>query len=458
MKRPVAWLILGAAVLEWCYIRIAQLGDLRQHAARFLVEFGVGFLVYLAMVRFVRRLPPGQPAQRWIVWAVLAAGVVFRLTLVGLRPTLSDDVYRYLWDGRIQQAGIDPYRYAPDAEALSRFRDKAWSRINHRDIPTIYPPLMQLAFRIGVQLSPAILAQKLVFLLCDLAVMAVLVWWLPRAGVSPPMSLLYAWHPLVIVEVAGSGHNDPLGVCWLVVGLALWGARRPLISTLAFVAAFLSKFTTALLWPFYALRHRRLLPVFLLALVFAWLWCRGSPHLIHGLGYASTAWEFNSSLYRLMLSWLGTPLPTRIVCAGMLLFVGMTAARRTDDLVQYTCWMLQAAMLLTPVLEPWYLLWLIPVLCVRFSWAWLGFSGLVMLSYTVLPRYVSDGVWRIPSWALWLEYGPLYAWLLVCAWRFVRRRQKSEDRGQRLYQPLLLIAEFCVLSSGIWLLSPVLIT
>ncbi|MBI3324801.1 MAG: hypothetical protein HYZ92_05925, partial [Candidatus Omnitrophica bacterium] len=407
--RVPGWLLTGFLGLEALYLCMAQLGDLRRHATLFLIEFGLGFLLYLGIVWRVRRLPPGQSVRRGVVWAVLAAGLVFRLTLVGLRPTLSDDVYRYLWDGRVQQAGIDPYRYAPDDEALRGLRDDAWSLINHREIPTIYPPLMQLAFRVGAALSPTILTQKIIFLLCDVAIMAVLAWWLPCVGVSSLMSLVYAWHPLVVVEVAGSGHNDPLGVLWLVIGLALWSARRPVAATTALAVAFLSKLFTALLWPFYALRHRRFLPVFLAAVVLAALWCRGSPHLGQGLGYSSRAWEFNSSLYRLMLPLLGTPLLTRSVCAGILLVVGIMAARRTDDLVQYTCWILQAAMLVTPVLEPWYLLWLIPLLCLRFSWAWLSFSGLVMFSYTVLVDYVSDGIWRIPSWTFWIEYLPLYA-------------------------------------------------
>ncbi|MBI3088167.1 MAG: hypothetical protein HYY91_04705 [Candidatus Omnitrophica bacterium] len=416
--RPLFPLLsIGFLLLEALFLLMVRLQDLRQHAAAFLVLFGAVFAVYLGLVWLVRRTAVSRP---WLLWGIVLGGVVFRLTLVGLTPTLSNDISRYLWDGRVQQAGVNPYRFAPDDPALAHLRTDDWQWINHKDIPTIYPPVMQLAFRMGVALAPTLLMQKLVFLLFDLAVVMFLVWQLPRWGVSPLMSLVYAWHPLVVVEVAGSGHNDPLGVWWMLVGLALWSSRRRLIGTAAFALAFLSKLTTALLWPFYWVRARRLLLVFLAAIALAGLWCWCSPYVTPGFRHYAGRWEFNSSVYALLQSALGVPLLARLVCGLLVLAAGVFMARKTDDPTRYTVVMIQAAILAAPVLEPWYLLWLIPLLCLRFSWMWLGFSGLVMLSYTVLIRYVSDGIWRIPAWVPWVEYGPLYAWLL---WRAGRRGQ-----------------------------------
>jgi len=423
MRHSYVWLCVGFLGLEAVYVRLAQLRDLRQHAAAFLGYFGVAFLIFLGVVWIVRRLlaRSTQP-HGWLLLGIMLAAVVFRLSLVQLTPTLSDDVYRYLWDGRVQQSGINPYRYAPDDEALASLRDERWHKINHKDIPTIYPPLMQLAFRVGVWLSPTILMQKIVFLVCDLGIIGLLIWWLPRWGASPLMSLIYAWHPLVVIEVAGSGHNDPLGVVWLLVGLGCWHVRRRVAGTLAFALAFLSKFTTALLWSFYWFRGRKLFLVFLAIVGLGGLSCLCSPYFTPGLGHYARHWEFNSLVYSLLLSVVGQPLVVRLLCGMVLLVAGIVLARRTDDLVHYTLRMIQLAIVLAPVLEPWYLLWLIPLLCLRPSWMWLVFSGLVMLSYTVLIRYVSEGVWQIPTWAKWVEYAPLYAWMIVRAWRGYRLR------------------------------------
>ena len=419
-------LVRGFLGLELVYLLLVRIGDWRQHTIPFLLAFGVAFGGYVTLVWAVRRWDAGggRPG-RWLLGGMVLGGLVFRATLAGVTPTLSDDIYRYVWDGRVQQAGVNPYRYAPQDAALAHLRTEEWRLINHPGIPTIYPPLMQLAFRFGAALSPTVLAQKLTFLACDIAVMLLLLCWLPRVGINPMMGLVYAWHPLVVVEVAGSGHNDPLGVLWMVAGLWLWTSRRRVMGTLAFALSFLSKLTTALLWPFYWVRARGLLGWFALAVLSAGLWCWCSPYFAPGFSHYASGWEFNSSLYAILQALLGHPLAARIACGLIVLVTGFVAARRTEDLIAYTRTMLQTAVLVAPVVEPWYLLWLLPLLCLRFSWVWLIFTGLAMLSYLVQVPYVSYGLWKIPTWVLWVEYLPVYGWLIVRTWRHEGRRHHS---------------------------------
>jgi hypothetical protein len=427
--RLSACVILCGLALQATYLRIAQLGDLRQHAEAFLAYFSLAFLVYLGLVWVVRRAAPRlmQP-PRWLLIGVTLGAVAFRLTLLGLSPTLSDDVYRYVWDGRVQQAGINPYRYAPDDPALRALRDESWGFINHKDIPTVYPPLMQLAFRLGAWMAPTVLMQKAVFLACDLAIVVLLVVLLPRWGASPFMSLIYAWHPLVVVEVAASGHNDPLGVLLLLLGLAFWHGRRRAMGTAVFALSFLSKFTTLLLWPFYAVRARKLLLVFLAVVLIGSLPCWGSPHFRPGLWHYARPWEFNSSLYHVLNAWLGNPFLVRLLGALAVIATGWIVAARHDDVTGYTLVVIQAAILVTPVLEPWYLLWLIPLLCLRPSWMWLVFSGLVAASYLALVRFAQEGIWAMPAWVRWVEYAPLYAVLLVKGLRKFHEGQRHHSR------------------------------
>jgi len=422
---------LGGLALELAYLRIAGLGDLRQYAETFLMYATTACCLYLGIVWLVvHRTPHIGPSGRWLLWSLIGAGLAFRLTLIGLTPTLSDDMYRYVWDGRVQAAGINPYHYAPADAALAWLRTPEWALINHKDIPTIYPPLMQAAFHAATWIAPTIFAQKLFFLACDVGIVLLLPAILPRWGVSPLMSLIYTWHPLVVIEVAGSGHNDPLGILWCLVGLWLWQGRSRVVATASFAMTFLAKFATVLLVPWYAIRARKLLLVFVGLILVGGLSCWGSPHFTPGLGHYSRQWEFNSSLYRVLLAVIGQPLVVRLISFGLLMGLGVWLATHREDLVTYTLTMLQAAILLTPVVEPWYLLWIVPLLCLRLSWMWLVFSGLVMLSYAVLPGYVRHGTWRIPGWVAWVEYGPLYAWLVWRCWRWIV--QKAEARSQKL--------------------------
>ena len=415
--------VLGAgfAGLELCYTQLVRLQNLREHAAAFLCWIGLALLFFFLIVAWLRRNAAVLSGSRGLLLASLAAAVVFRLTLFGLTPTLSEDIYRYVWDGRVQQAGINPYAYAPIDPALAPLRTFESRLINHPDIATIYPPLTQFAFRAGAAIGPTLWSQKFIFVMCDLAIIALLMWWLPQLGIPALMSLIYAWHPLAVVEVAGSGHNDPLGIAWLLIGLIAWQSRRQLEATSAFALAFLSKFATLLLWPFYAVRARRWLVVFLgLVLLGGW-WARCSPHLSGTSLHYGADWECNSSLYLLLRVLWRSALAARLTAVVALAGYGVRLAIRCDDLIGYTLRMLQAAVLLAPVVEPWYVLWLLPLLCLRFSWGWLVFSGAVMASYAVQIEYVAHGIWRIPLWARWAAYGQLYAWLVWQGIAVIRR-------------------------------------
>ncbi|MBI3324940.1 MAG: DUF2029 domain-containing protein [Candidatus Omnitrophica bacterium] len=412
-------LFLGWAALEAVWIEIARLGDLRSGAGTFLWLASAACALFLALARWLQtELHRGPALPSALPGFIVAGGLVFRLTLAGLTPTLSDDIHRYLWDGRVQLAGINPYRYAPTDPALARLRDASWPHINHPDIATIYPPLTQAVFRLGAWLSPTVLMQKWLFLACEIALLLLIPLMLRRWGQPPALVMLYAWHPVAVVEVAGSGHNDPLGILCLLTGLLMWRGRRHAIATGAFALAFLSKFATVILWPFYLLRARRWLILFLALIVAGSLACPCSPHFTPGLGHYMRAWEFNSSLYSLAVSLLRQPLAARLAGGAALAATAFWLAARTDDLVMYTQRVMQVAILVTPVLEPWYLLWLLPLLCLRPSWMWLVFSTLVVLSYAVLVGYVRSGVWQLPVWVKWAEYGPLYAWL---GWQGARR-------------------------------------
>ena len=135
---------------------------------------------------------PFSPARAAAIVGGFA--VLFRLLLLDTAPSLSDDIYRYLWDARVQAAGGNPYAHAPDAAPLEGLRDEDWSRINHPELVTVYPPVAQWFFLAAHLVWPGVTGLKAALVLCDLLLIAVL-WRLLRVrGQRPERALLYAWH------------------------------------------------------------------------------------------------------------------------------------------------------------------------------------------------------------------------------------------------------------------------
>lgn len=185
-------------------------------------------LLYVIAARRIRRIRP----SRAVLAIVLAVAALLRLSLLFEDPLHSTDVYRYVWDGRVQAEGINPYRYVPADPALSALRDQAiYPNINRADYAvTIYPPAAQIAFRLFTRFGESLLAVKLGWLVLEAAMMVVLARLLTRAGRSPAELLLYAWHPLPVWEIAGDGHVDAGMAAFLIFALASWAGRHRLLT------------------------------------------------------------------------------------------------------------------------------------------------------------------------------------------------------------------------------------
>lgn len=428
-------LLLSGIGIELACLYLLWLGPLSTQIPRFWAGLFPAFAFYLLAAWRVCRRPAGP------LWPILLLALCFRLTLLCSPPSLSDDIYRYVWDGRVQMAGINPYQYAPDAPEVAHLRDGLYPGINHKELSTIYPPLAQFFFRLVCALQPGLLAMKTALVLCDLGLVLLLVQFLRRRGQDPGRVLLYAWNPLPVIEIAGSGHIDVVGVSLLLLALYWLEAGRRIASVWVLAGAFLAKFLPLLTLPVFwrQLRgHRRVLLWFPLAagLGFLPFIGAGAP-LFAGLRAYLLKWRFNDSLFSLFYHLLKDPAlaqdetavqHAKLVCASLLALAVFWSLRRYADPYQATFSILGAYLLLTPTLHPWYLMWVLPFLALFPSPAWLLFSGLVFLAYEVLGTYSKTGVWEEQPWVLWAEYLPLYL-LLVGAplYRFLKRRASAQS-------------------------------
>jgi len=173
---------------------------------------------------------------------IIAIAVLLRIILLFTEPMLSDDIYRYVWDGRVQAAGINPYRYVPADEALATLRDAAiFPKINRADYATtIYPPVAQAFFFLTTRLGESVTIMKLALLVCEGVTAIVIVLLLKKLERPLTRLVAYAWHPLPLWEIANSGHVDALmvalmmlGIWFAVTGFPLRGAALVALGALA---------------------------------------------------------------------------------------------------------------------------------------------------------------------------------------------------------------------------------
>src|SRR5215213_4521942 len=210
-------------------------------------------IAYAAMLRRVWHEPNASP--RLLTCAFLLA-VAFRAPLVGPPVGPDSDMVRYLWDGRLQTLGYSPYAMVPADPALASVHTDETRAMPSLRTPTPYPPAAQLFFRLVVSIHDSTRAMKIALVICDLMTMIVLWRWLLLTGRSEWLALAYAWNPLVVLEIAHSGHIDALGALWITASAYWLARRRTALASIAFVLAVATKLLPLVLVPLYWKRVR----------------------------------------------------------------------------------------------------------------------------------------------------------------------------------------------------------
>ncbi len=410
-RRLAAFVALGAAQALIYFGLAAWPGtEQRPGSATTLALFA--FSLYAAALAVARPL-----SSRRALIAAVVLGVLFRALLIPEPPSLSDDYYRYLWDGLLQHRGINPYRYAPSDPAVAGLDEALRARVNHPTVPTIYPPLAQFAFFLTRFLPGGWLALKAVWLFLDLGLAALLYRMVPE-GRRTQAWTLYWWSPLVVIEVAGNAHLDLLGVLPLVA--ALWWARRSAIGVgLSLAGAGLVKYFPAVLLPA-AIRRTgaRSAAAFIVAAIVLYLpYASAGPRLFAGLLSYAQSWRFNDGLFAVLAWGLGSAAAAKALALAVVGTIAIQSVRNDWSLTRAAFWVTGALIILSPTVHPWYLVWMVPLVAIRPNRAWLYLTGSVFLAYYGLATYRAQGFWPEPGWLKLAEYGPFFALLLIDGWR-----------------------------------------
>jgi hypothetical protein len=388
--------------------------------------FALAFGFYaLAMLRLRR-----YAAIPRVGLTVFAVALAIRIAVLPVAPSLSGDIYRYVWEGRVVIHGGDPYRQSPLDPALVPLRDREiFPFVNHKELSTIYPPLAMAEFAAMAAVSPTIGAFKLCVVLHDLAVVLLLLAWARSRGSSTITVLAYAWNPLMVVEYAGSGHHDPTALAWLVLAFLL-AESRPTWSAVALATGALIRLAPLLALPFLFARwngRARLLCVTLLAagLGLYWVETRASAS---GLGAYWHTWRNNELIFYYLERWTGhfeTARVLGIACVGAAL---AWAAWRRWSPPDATRLAMRTSLLTSPVLHPWYLGWALLFEPLGPSAPWLLLSLTAILNYGVFELPAAGRGFHLPLEWRWVEYGvPLLAALALSVWH--RARSRNNEGG-----------------------------
>jgi len=423
--RARGWVLgLCGATLSACVASFVHEGPPFGRIAPHLAVYAVAFTAYVAALA----ASPGL-SRRGLVLA-LGAALVWRAALLTTPPLLSDDVNRYVWEGRVQLHGGNPYRWAdrPTAEKWAPLRDEVWDGLNHADYTAVYPPLFELAARAVVSVRDSLSAMKTFLVLCEVLTLGLLAAMLRRRGLGRERLLVLAWSPLALLEIAGSGHNEALGMLWLVLALFALDRGWPLVSALAAAAGFMTKLLPGLVAVAWSRRYRviHVLAAAVLAAATAWPYLDAKRTMLLSLSKYARFWRFNETLFAPLAAVLGSH--AAAVRAGVLITFALAlvlAWRRTEPAVAALA-VVVASLLLSPNVLEWYALWLVPLLVLVDCPGALLFTGTVCLAYLAYPGWQSGERWHLGWGMRALEYAPC----VLVALRF------HLDRRRRIHNPL----------------------
>ena len=238
-------------------------------------------------------------ARRGLFYSALAFAVLMRAPVAVAPVSADNDMMRYLWDGRIQRFGINPYLVLPGDPELQWTHTDETRHMPSAQHRTSYQPAAQLFFRMVVALQDSARAMKLALVGCDLLTILVLWRWLVVTGRNEWLTLAYAWNPLVVLEVAHSGHIDTLGALWITAAAYWLSRRRTALATIAYVLAVATKPLPIVLAPLFWNRISRrdaLLGVALMALLY--LPFIAGPQIGLGMDRVVASIRFNGPVFR----------------------------------------------------------------------------------------------------------------------------------------------------------------
>ncbi len=443
MKIP---LLIFASFSLLLYCLLIWLPPESSNIAGFLIISQILVLLYLCMLLFARRSEPFGK-NRTLFLGLIILAVIIRITvLIGTEQSayLSDDVYRYVWEGKLIVHGYNPFTTTPTSMAQSGMVDSTlYPHINHPGVPAISPPLSQYLFAVAYLIdNNTICGFKTLSFLFELFTLLAIILLLKYENKKRPVFgwqlLVYMFSPLVLIEFLISSHLDILAMPFFVISLyflrkhnaVITGITLGLASTIIPFGFF---FLPVLLFHFVKRDRVRFALSFVAAVIVLYipfLSCSGDD-VFRSFFISLSDWHFNGSLFQL-LEYITGEQVAYFITGGIFLAVIVMASlllrTRIPNPIERMFIVLGAYFILSPSVFPWYLIWTIPFLVLRMHLPFLILTGTVFLSYYGLMSYYKDGTWLHNGVLAAAVYVPFYTLLGYQLFTFIKQQRKSSNR------------------------------
>jgi alpha-1,6-mannosyltransferase len=438
-NKRILGLIVGSGLFQLLiYLKLFFLGNFKENILSYTTLFLVIFLIYLAICLIIFRTNKISLSKKEInrlVITILIFSMIFRSVMLFTESTLSTDVLRFAWDGRVLKYGVDPYAHEPYSAELDWLKNVPYfEAYDHKDEISPYPPFAQIAFLLLSIFSESLFGVKVSFSVLDIMNCILLAFLLHDMVARRYLGgvILYSWSPLMIIEVSSSGHMEPLPIFFILVSLVLLSKKRLFYSTLSFTLAIWSKIFPILLLPIYlkylktnskstiVMRYLIILIVISLCLYVPFILSSG-VNVFLGLYRYFSGWFFNPSsflLFRIILNEIGVPYAISRILAGIIFFVlafRLVYVKEVRDLESFaylSILTLGLSVMLAPAVFPWYSSWILIFCAVAGlnlrTLPWIILSGTAGFVY--LLQYMSDV--NFIHIAL-IEYVPVYLALVL---------------------------------------------
>jgi alpha-1,6-mannosyltransferase len=406
---------IALVALTICSRNFSRMGE-----PSFFIPLAIASVAYLLAIRELFSTP--EFPKRVIVFGLILSAL-WQFQFLRMPPGVDDDIHRYLWDGRVQRLGYNPYIVVPSDTALAGLHTSETRTLNNPEVPSPYPAGAQLFFRAVTSIHESTFVLKVAFVICDFAIAFVLLDVLRHTRQGEHWVLAYAWNPLLATDVAGCGHIDILGVLLLLVSVAALVRRWRAVAALALGLAVSVKLLPIVLLPLYW-RRVRMRDAALAAIVVGLLY---APFFNHGrlpigsLGTYVQRFRFNDPVFA-TLERVAAPQ----LLAGLAVLVGFLTAiwmrsKSPEASAESFAWPMAASLFCAPVVYPLYLLWMLPFLRSTSTLPILVWTLSVLPTYYVWHLRTVGRPWLVPDWIVILEYGSVAVTAAMIALRRATR-------------------------------------
>lgn len=388
-------------------------------------------LIFIAVCAMLLR----EEVSSKYFFLLLLAGVILRIAFMTIPPVGSPDYYRYIWDGRVQASGINPYAYSPDSPALDSLHTDIVPRlVTYPGMKTIYPPLSEILFYFAYLIGgQSYMGIKILILLMDLFTVFGLYLILRQQKVDRKYLLMYALCPLPLIQFFLDGHVDAFGFAFLIFFIYFYLGGKKNSGYVFLGLSMLIKPLALIIVPVLFFSERGVfnrikaaaIPLLLFGLFYVPFVFTGSP--FSALMKFTENWTFNGVVFHVLDAFIHDNQRSRAVCAVLLIVAYVPLVRSRMDFLTKVYLSIILLFIFSPIVHPWYIGWLAVLLPLVPRWSGIAYVGLSSFTAFTVLNYQMTGVWHDYTLVLILEYGPV---LVLLLWELWKNRERLPDYWQ----------------------------